>query len=185
MIMLQRKVWIYYTDVIYQISKFQCLSSFITRSSMPVQYHNNNHRFIKKRKPVIQSQKHFLDSDFSLWLNARADHWAACVETQCKVCCKSIIKPLAVTSPFPTKCFAAVLTAEETAFVETLPITLHLLGVVNCPAARCALVASSPVRHRVCVFLGRKSEMIWESVPLVLILASLDTQISQSSTATT
>lgn len=45
---------------------------------------------------------------------------------------------------------AAVLTAEETAFVETLPVTLHLLGVVNRPAARATLVSSSPVRHCLC-----------------------------------
>lgn len=43
--------------------------------------------------------------------------------------------------------FPAVLTAEETAFVETLAVTLYFLSVVNCPTARCTLVASSPVWH--------------------------------------
>lgn len=44
--------------------------------------------------------------------------------------------------------FPVGLTAEEAAFVETLAVALHLLGVIDRPAARRALVASSPVWHR-------------------------------------
>lgn len=64
---------------------------------------------------------------------------------------------------------AAVLTAEKTALVETLAVTLHFLGVVHRPMARCTLVASTPVWH--CVFFERRDEKIkWEAESAALHL---------------
>lgn len=51
-----------------------------------------------------------------------------------------------------------VLTAEKTAFMEALAITLHFLRVVNRPVACCTLVASTPVWHGV----SDKTQRWWE-----------------------
>lgn len=51
-----------------------------------------------------------------------------------------------------------VLTAEKTAFMEALAITLHFLRVVNRPVACCTLVASAPVWHGV----SDKTQRWWE-----------------------
>lgn len=86
----------------------------------------------------------------------------------------------------PTERFKAVLTAEKTALVETLPITLHLLCMVNCTTAGCTLVSSSPVWHRV-YFLERDGEMMKEPVSYLRLtcLWSLSTTSSQFTAART
>lgn len=42
--------------------------------------------------------------------------------------------------------------------METLAVTLHLLGVVHRPVAGRALVASAPVRHGLCSVLKETRE---------------------------
>lgn len=73
-----------------------------------------------------------------------------------------------------------VLTAEKTAFMEALAITLHFLRVVNRPVACCTLVASAPIWHGV----SDKTQRWWERLNISSVPPlNFQTRVSKKRTA--